>query len=170
LNILLRFVQYLAKKVIVLAIIVCLAVLATLIAYDCANIYIVVTEGMTLRATSILEGQENVVLQKFFTQAYLKADPLMNNNVYNDFIIQDYNIKMRVKWLWAWPWEERVKAVIEESIPKIVGKPRDDEQPVKTPPSWQNGEKIVLLEKQDGHWKIAGIIFKSSLDRSDTQE
>lgn len=65
-NILLRFVQYLAKKVIILAIILCLAVLAAFIAYDCANIYIVITEGMALRATAILEGQENIVLHKFF--------------------------------------------------------------------------------------------------------
>jgi hypothetical protein len=93
----------------------------------------------------------------------LNADPLIKSNVYDDYIIQDYNIKMRVKWLWAWPWEEQVKAVIEESIPRIVGKPKNDEQEVKTPPSWQNGEKIVLLEKKDGYWKIAGIIYKSSL-------
>jgi len=164
LNTLLRFVQYLAKRVIILAIIISLAVLAAFIAYDCANIYIVITEGMTLRATAILEGQENIVLNKFFTQSYLNADPLMNNNVYEDFIIQDYNIKMRVKWLWAWPWEDKVKVVIEESIPKIVGKPKDDEQAAKTPPAWQNGEKIVLLEKIDSYWKIAGVIFKSYLD------
>ena len=163
LNILLRFVQYLAKKVIILAIILCLAVLAAFIAYDCANIYIVITEGMALRATAILEGKVNIVLNKFFTQANFKADPLIKSNVYDDYIIQDYNIKMRVKWLWAWPWEEQVKAVIEESIPRIVGKPKNDEQEVKTPPSWQNGEKIVLLEKKDGYWKIAGIIYKSSL-------
>lgn len=163
LNIVLRFIQYLAKKFIVAAIIIWLAVLATFIAYDCANIYIVVTEGMAQRAAVVLGSEENIALNKFFTQTYLSADPLLNNNEYEGFIIQDYSLKLRVKWLWAWPWNNSAKVVIEESIPKIVARPRDNEQDVKTPPQWQNGEKIVLLEKSAGQWKINRIIFKKPL-------
>jgi hypothetical protein len=163
LNILLRFLQYIAKKTIVIAIIICLVVLAAFIAYDCANIYIVLNEGMVNRASAILDDQETIVLNKFFTQGYLSVDPLLNNNSYEQFIIQDYNLQVRVKSLWAWPWDNHAKAVIEESIPDIKAKPKDDEEGPKTPPPWQNGEKVVLLKKDAGQWKIDRIIFKKPL-------
>ncbi len=163
LNIMLKFMQYLAKKLIAIAILIWLAILVTFTAYDWANIYIVVTEGMTQRATAVLDGQENIVLNKFFTSSYLNSDPLLNNNQYEDFIIQDYNLKLRIKWLWVWPWSDSARVVIEEEIPKIVAKPRSENQEIKTPPSWQNGEKIILLQKRAGLWKIDGIIFKKPL-------
>jgi len=149
---------------IVIAILIWLAVLAAFIAYDCANIYIVVTEGMAQRAAVALGREENIVLNKFFTRTYLSADPLLNNNEYERFIVQDYNFRLRVKWLWAWPWNDTAKIVIEESISRIVAKPRDKEQEIKTPPPWQNGEKIVLLQKSGGQWKINRIIFKKPLE------
>lgn len=163
LNITLKFIQYLAKKFIAIAILIWLAVLVTFTAYDCANIYIVVTEGMTQRATAVLDGQENIALNKFFTSSYLNSDPLLNNNQYEDFIIQDYNLKLRIKWLWAWPWSDSARVVIEEEIPRIVAKPRSQDQEIKTPPPWQNGEKIILLQRRAGLWKIDGIIFKKPL-------
>lgn len=162
-NIMLKFMQYLAKKLIAIAILIWLAVLVTFTAYDCANIYIVVTEGMAQRASAVLDGRENVVLNKFFTSSYLNSDPLLNNNQYEDFIIQDYNYKLHIKWLWAWPWSDSARVVIEEEIPKIVAKPRSEDQEIKTPPSWQNGEKIILLQKRAGLWKIDGVIFKKPL-------
>lgn len=162
-SVMLKFMQYIVKKFIIIAILIWLIVLVSFTAYDCANIYIVVTEGMTQRAVAILEGQENVSLNKFFTSSYLSSDPLLNNNQYENFIIQDYNLRLRIKWLWAWPWNDSARVVVEEEIPKIVAKPRSEDQEVKTPPPWQNGEKVILLQKRAGLWKIDGIIFKTPL-------
>ncbi|MBM7582245.1 hypothetical protein JOD02_001102 [Caldicoprobacter guelmensis] len=118
---------------------------------------------MTQRAAAILEEQKNVSLNKFFTSSYLSSDPLLNNNQYENFIIQDYNLRLRIKWLWAWPWNDSARVVVEEEIPKIVAKPKSDDQEVKIPPPWQNGEKVILLQKRAGLWKIDGIIFKAPL-------
>ncbi|MFO7296050.1 MAG: hypothetical protein FWJ59_04605 [Caldicoprobacter sp.] len=163
LNIMLRFIQYIAKRVVALLILILLAILVTFTAYDCANIYIVVTEGLTQRVDAIMNNHENVSLKKFFSSTFLNSDPLLNNNVYADFIIQDYKLQLSIKKLWVWPWEDSTRVVVEEVVSDITATPIEKDQEVKTPPPWQNGEKIILLERKAGLWKINGIIFKKPI-------
>lgn len=160
----LKLVQYLIKRVMALVVLVLLAVLVTFTAYDCANIYIVVTEGLTQRVDAVMNNHENVSLNKFFSTAFLNSDPVLNNNAYSDFIIQDYRLQLSVKKLWVWPWENSTRVVVEEVVSNIAATPIEKDQSEKTPPSWQNGEKIILLERKSGLWKISGIIFKKPME------
>ena len=57
-----------------------LAVGITITALYISNMYIVVTEGMELRAECILQNGPKLELTKFFTEDYLKQDALLNYN------------------------------------------------------------------------------------------
>lgn len=163
-DIVLKFVQYLTKRVVVVLILMLLTVVVTFTAYDCANVYIVVTEGLTQRVNAVMNNYENISLNKFFSSSFLNSDPLLNNNEYKNFIVQNYKFQLRVKKLWVWPWENSTRVVVEEIVSDIKALPIEDDQSLKTPPRWQNGEKVILLEKKAGLWKIEKIIFKKSLE------
>lgn len=158
-----KLLLYFVKKLTALVIIVTLVVLAAFIAYDCANIFIILNEGMVHRASVILQKEEPADLQKFFTSSYLSADPALSSNVYEGYAIQDYDLQIKIKWLWAWPWNDYARATIEEVIPRIEVASSQEDGEVATPHPWNNGEKLVMLKKNKGRWKIDRIIFKSPI-------
>ncbi len=117
-NIGLRFMSYLVKKLSALVVIVLLIVLAAFIAYDMANIYVVMNDGMSQRTTAVLNRRDPSELNKFFTLKYLNSDPLFHTEQYRDYLITDYDYKLSIKRLWVWPWQERTRVVVEEFIPE----------------------------------------------------
>ena len=60
--------------------------------------------------------------------------------------------------LWVWPWENKTKVKVEEIINGIEGSVKDEESGDIPIPPWDNGEKIVILEK-DGRWKIDNVLL-----------
>jgi len=190
----LRLLSYMVRKLSALVAIALLVVLGTFIAYDMANIYVVVNDGMSQRASIILDEKDPSELNKYFTLKYLNSDSLFYSEKYKDYIIQDFDYKLVVKRLWVWPWQSRTRMLVEEYIPEdswkfsITDELRetlmaeqfpegDDEQEADggeseqekpklkiDPPVWQNGEKILELRKVDGQWKIDRIVFVKPVD------
>ncbi len=115
-NTALKLITFLARKLVGIAIIILLIVLATFIAYDVANIYVVSNDGLSQRAEFALHGEDPASLHRFFTLRFLNTDPILHSNQYRDYNIQDYNYELKVKKLWVWPWESETEMIVEEYI------------------------------------------------------
>jgi hypothetical protein len=116
LNTALKLITFLARKLVGIAIIILLIVLATFIAYDMANIYVISNDGLTQRAETAIHGEDPASLHRFFTLNYLNSDPIFRSNQYDDYNIQDFNYELKIKKLWVWPWESETEMVVEEFI------------------------------------------------------
>jgi hypothetical protein len=158
LNTLLRLLYYILTRLTALAVIIILIILAAFIGFDWANINVIVNEGLTERAEVVLTDQEPTELNKFYTQEYLDRDPLLSINPYENFIINDYDHRIKIKKLWVWPWQNETRVIVEEVITGIDGSTKNEDSDEKTVPTWENGEKILVMEK-DGRWRISNVIL-----------
>lgn len=185
-----RLMSFFVRKVTGLVIVILLIILASFIAYDLANIYVVVNDGLSQRTITVLDRQDPTDLNRFFTLKYLNSDPLFHSEQYRDYLISDYDYELKLEKLWVWPWQSRTSILVEESIPEASWKfsitdemkerliaaqtpvaIEGEGEVVETPeielvipkPQWQNGEKLIEFRKVDGQWKIDRIVFIRAL-------
>ncbi|NMA94771.1 MAG: hypothetical protein GX974_01875 [Clostridiales bacterium] len=172
-----KLLGYFTKRLTAIIFVIVVLIMATFIAYDCANIYVILEEGMALRADAVLSDAESTLLDKFFTQSFLNSDKLLNSGQYEDFDISSYDYKVKIKKVWAWPWRKNAEATIQEIVFDIYGKPKNAEQDEKREgeespppvfiPRWENGEKLVNLKKVNHRWIIDKVTIVRSLDEFD---
>jgi hypothetical protein len=162
-----RILLYIAKRFTGIIVFILVVLLVISISYDCSNIFITLNEGLNARADVVFGNKEITSLNKFFTPSFLSSDPMLVTNPYEEYVINDYDYRLKVVKWWAWPWSNTGKATIQEIVPKIRGelRDRDDDEEPTNPPKWQNGEKVIILKKSYGNWRIDNIVFKKSLDK-----
>ena len=83
---------------------------------------------------------------------------MLSINPYENFIINDYDHRIKIKKLWVWPWQNETRVIVEEVITGIDGSTKNEDSDEKTVPTWENGEKILVMEK-DGRWRISNVIL-----------
>jgi len=169
LNTLLRLLSYILTRLTVFAIIAILIILAIFIGYDWANIYVITNEGLAQRAETVLKGEDASELIKFYTQDFLDRDPMLSRAPYENFVINNFDHRIKIKMLWVWPWENKTKVKVEEIINGIEGSSKDEEAGDIPIPTWENGEKIVIMEK-DGRWKIDNVLLTKPIKLENENE
>lgn len=177
-NILLKILVFVVKKITLLVAIGFFLLLVTVTAYDCANVYMVLNEGLNERAMVVFENEDPLLLSKFFTQRFLTNDRVLETRPYELYSIQDYDYRASVKWLWVWPWNTSTRVTVAESAENILGKRIQTSDSTdksgtqeQSPPPWENGIKHVIMKKVSGRWLIDDIIFKEPLNsNSDTTD
>ena len=117
-NTALKLITFLARKLVVVAVVILLIVLATFISYDIANIYVIVSDGLAQRAETAIYNEDPSDLNRFFTLKQLNSDSIFRSNQFQDYNIQDYNYELKVKKIWVWPWESETEVLVEEAIPE----------------------------------------------------
>lgn len=152
--------------------------LTTFTAYDFANLYVVLNDGMSRRAATVLKREDPEELNKFFTYDYLIRETFVYGNNYEDYVINDFDYELDIVDMWIWPWQKDIKVTVNENISEDswefsitqsyldeleeeeTDEDNDDanseEKPVQ-PPKWDNGKKVIELVKIEGQWKIDKI-------------
>ena len=161
-----RFLSFVARRMVIFTIVAALLILAFYLAMNTANIYLLLNDGMTARASVILTREDADELVNYFTNDFLLSDETLNIGLssaspYIDYKITDFKYSLSLEWVWAWPWENSATATIVERVPSITGKVLDSKKSLVTsgalsanPPSWYGGRYTVKLVRQDGQWKI----------------
>ena len=161
-----RSVWYFLKCALMLVFVATLAVGITITALYISNMYIVVTEGMELRAECILQNGPKLELTKFFTEDYLKQDALLNYNTqeeplggnpYDPWTITNYDYRLSVESVFVLPWSNKGSMTVLERIPSISGTSNESADSKEGPPKWIDARYEFTLEYIDDRWLITSI-------------
>ena len=162
---LLRFLSYIAKKAAVLILIIGLCATAFISAMNLSNMFILVNDGMEMRANYVLGKNDGAELYKFFSSDFLYRDELINSGSYTPYKISGSSYTLSINSMWAWPWQTTATAVVEEKVilegyMKVEYQtPEQLASPDKIPaPAWENKKYELTIRKQnDGSWIITAL-------------
>ena len=165
-----RSVWFVAKIVIAAVLVVALMIVGYIMARDFANVYIITTDGMKLRAGVIMGTEDSSDLYKFFSGTFVTNDSELSGTKYDEYLIRDFEYNLKVKSLWCKPWEKTAEVTVIESIPEIDGeKPAvtEGEEPVP-PPEWPRRLFKLTFINQDDRWLINDIHVMEYLEPEPT--
>ena len=157
---LLKFFWYILKYVFIGLFVAAILIVGFFVAKDTANVYIIVTEGMEVRAGTILNLTQLEEVDKYFVEGYASTDYELLTNKYDDFFIRDFEYKLKIESIWANPWENTAYVKGVEIVPEIDGEypvENEDEVPLVMP-KWQSGRYAVSLVKIEDAWHIKQVI------------
>lgn len=166
-----RFLWFFATRLMLLTLVAALLVVGFYMAMNSANIYVLLTDGLTARADAILVGGDGAQFSDYFEESYLEGDSLLNEalagaSVYSNYDVSSYDHSVTLNWMWSWPWSETAQAEITETVYAIEGDPLASAADRVTsgeltsyPPHWQGGRYRVLLAKRGGQWRISQILL-----------
>lgn len=142
--------------IIVLCVLLCYGVF--LEAMYVSNIYIIVTEGMEMRADCILGNISQTELQEHFSEAWLKKDKELTAGKYDAFHVDSYDYRLSIKKFTVFPWSKTATLVVIERVPNIQAAPYSDDttDPI---PEWTTSQITITLEKdsETGRWYITKL-------------
>jgi hypothetical protein len=165
-----RSIWFITKIILVCVIVISLMVVGYTVARDSANVYIITTDGMKVRAGVVLGTQDSTELYKYFTGTFVTSDDELNNSRYEEFLIRDFKYKLKIKSLWCNPWNGTADVVVIESIPDIDGeKPAsaENEKPLP-PPAWPRREFKLSFINLDDKWVIDSMTILDHLEPEPT--
>ena len=165
-----RFIWCVAKRLLIISVLLSMLVCAFFMASNIANIYVVLEDGLEKRVDVILTRQQAEELNKYFHADFLMADAavagvLDGSSIYTAYNITDFDYELTIESLWAWPWDTYANCTVVERVPSITGtviSSRRGDVPAKVP-SWQGGRYNLTLVKVNGLWKIIGMQQKTVL-------
>ncbi len=138
-------------------------VLVYQIAMNSANAYVIVTDGLKMRASTILtpyEVDDSLSLSMYFTDTWLAQDSLLQENPYQGAEVTDFVYHLRVEEIWCQPWNGTATLVVEESIPTMDGYLQGTNTDVngnpvqEALPAWKHARYRVTCKLIGGIWMI----------------
>ena len=167
-----RGVWYLASRLLVICLVFGLIITVFYYAMNLTNIQIIVKDGMAGRAKYIMGiTTSKSDLAKYFQSNYLDSDPeiaaaAQEKSPYTNYNVRGIDHRLDMGFLWLWPWENAVRVIITERIPRIDGRVKGlkaDEVIAKQgqdaiyPPDWPEMTYRALLVRENGQWKIQNL-------------
>ncbi|MDO4492467.1 MAG: hypothetical protein Q4C53_01120 [Clostridia bacterium] len=157
-----RTVSYILSKMIALIAIVSLCVLAFLTTERMANLYILVTEGMTLRAQCAIGEGDEQQLEYYFTANAIRNDEKLNSPVFSRYEFTGYNYDLSVEGISVWPWSTTATVTAVETMGlkgNIKAEFIDDEKTAADYPlpEWETCRLEILFVFNGTRWYIANI-------------
>ena len=170
-RILKRFLSFIASRMFFLTIISALLIISFYLAMNTANIWVLIDDGLTARASVVLMGEDSSDLSKYFKQEFINQDPVLqvglsDTSPYRDYEIRGFDHRVRMVSVWSWPWENVARAEIIESIPAIDGTIRASRREAAlaeggearlSPPAWATSRYRVTLTRTAGRWMISNL-------------
>ncbi len=94
--------------------IICIAAFMT--AERVSNLYILTTEGMSMRAGCMIKGNEQNDLQEYFSLTFLDRDTALSEKRYADYTITGYDYDLSVERLSVLPWSMTATVTVVERV------------------------------------------------------
>lgn len=170
-RILKRFLNFIASRMFFLTVISALLIISFYLAMNTANIWVLIDDGLTARASVVLMGEDSSDLSKYFKQEFINQDPVLqvglsDTSPYKDYEVRGFDHRVRMVSVWSWPWENVARAEIIESIPAIDGTIRSSKREAAlaaggearlSPPEWATSRYRVTLTRTAGRWMISNL-------------
>ncbi len=170
-RILRRLLTFLASRLFVITFAFAMVILSFYTAMNVANIWILTDEGLEARAKAVIQGADASGLSGYFTEDFLRQDPVLlvgtgSSSPYRDYTVRSVSHKIRVHGIWAWPWDDYATAEVTESVPAIEGAILAEKREAALaeggedrlkPPAWETVRYRVILSRSGGRWKINSL-------------
>lgn len=166
-----RFLNFIASRMFFLTVISALLIISFYLAMNTANIWVLIDDGLSARASVVLMGEDASDLTKYFKQEFISQDPVLkvgtsDTSPYRDYEIRGFDHRVRMVSVWSWPWENVGRAEVVESIPAIDGTIRASRRDAAlaeggearlSPPAWTTSRYRVTLTRTAGRWMISNL-------------
>ena len=152
-----RIIWYALRTVLVISVILALCYGVFTEAMYISNMYIVATEGMSLRAEAILTSASVSDLEQYFTEEQLDGDYMLYAGTYGDYTIENYDYRFQIKGIRVLPWSKSGTITYVERIPTITGSADFESETPAYPPAWTPVCYAIRLNKVEGRWLISGL-------------
>lgn len=151
-----RSIWYILRIVVALTLVLIACYGIFMEAMQMSNIYIIVTEGMELRADCILNEGGSLEMIEYFTEEWVGADSALYDGKYAGFVVDSYDYRLDIETIRVLPWSRTASLVCVERIPSIQAEPDNEAENIAVP-EWYNARYRVLLEKIEGNWLITEL-------------
>ena len=151
-----RSVFYFMRAILTVLVIGALCILSFLSASRLSNAYILVNEGMPLRAECILKDGSPADLAPYFTGSCIEEDAKQRGTSaipYEGITISSYEYSLSIKDMHIMPWQVSTYVDVVEQIRAIRGSV-SAESGAGTVPDWAPRKYRLYLERVDGRWFI----------------
>ena len=111
-----RTLTYIVRTMIITLLIVMLCILAFLTTERMSNLYILVSEGMSLRADCVLGEGDRDALYGYFTPGAVARDEKINSAAYSKYEITSYNYDLEVEKIRVYPWSVEADVTVVETV------------------------------------------------------
>ena len=151
-----RSIWFVLRLVLIITFVVALCWFAFIEAMHISYTYIIVTEGLEMRADSILGNRPTSDLQEHFYKEWLLHDEELDSGKYSAFRVDSYDYRLSIEKMRVYPWSNEASIRVLEQVVNIQASPYNDNttDPV---PVWEGKRMEIRLEKIDGHWFITLI-------------
>ena len=145
---------------IIMGLILCIA--AFLTAERVANLYILTSEGMALRAECILQDGAKSDLAEYFTLTNLESDAALDDATYHNYTITSYNYDLSIERISVLPWSmsATVTAVERVTLRGTINADQlgEGENASSYPvPGWTSARYKIHFLNDDGRWYISSL-------------
>lgn len=157
-----RTLTYIIRTMILALLILTLCILAFLTTERMSNLYILVSEGMSLRADCVLGEGDRDALHGYFTGAAIARDEKLNSSAYNKYEISTYNYDLEIEKIAVYPWsvEATVTAVETVTLKGTIGVDYIEEGKTAADyplPEWERDRLAIHFVNSGLHWYITSV-------------
>lgn len=173
-----RLIWYVASRLLVICVVLGVMMTTFYYAMNLTNVYVVLKDGMAYRAQVIMKEEDAGEMTKYFHQAFLERDSALiasqqGNSPYKDYNIVGIDHRLDMGFMWIWPWEDTVRVVITERIPRIDGRAKGSTAEALVaaggsealyPPRWASAKYRAVLTRENGQWRIKSLTLLENLE------
>ena len=154
-----RSIMFFIRTILLVLLIVLLCVAAFITTARLSNSYILVNEGMPLRASSMLHGVEDPDLAYYFTSDCITEDAALRAqsvSAFQDFSVSDYEYDLVIDKMHVFPWQASTYVDVTEQIKSIKASALL-ESGTSDVPEWTPIRYRLYLQQIDARWYICTI-------------
>ncbi|MBO4562546.1 MAG: hypothetical protein J5772_02925 [Clostridia bacterium] len=152
-----RSIWFVLRAVLIVSLLIGLAFAVFTEGMYISNMSLIVTEGMKLRADTILNNGPIADLRLYFTEDLLDTDPMLLGNLYSDYTVESYDYRYSIKSVSVLPWANTGSVTYIERIPSINATPVSDEVTGHVR-AWTPVLYKIQFVKVEGSWLIDKLI------------
>ena len=154
-----RSVFYFMRAILTVLVIGALCILSFMAGSRLSNAYILVNEGMTIRAENMLKNAPDNELAVYFTEGCIQSDAAEREACaapYAGITVSSYEYRLKIKDMHLLPWHINTYVDVVEQIKSVKGTVPAESGSVSIP-EWTPRKYRLHLGKVDGRWLIESV-------------
>ena len=155
-----RSVFYFMRAILTILVIGALCILSFIFGARISNAYILVNEGMTLRAEAMLKNTPDNELTVYFSSDCVQTDAAERDACaapYSGVTVSSYEYGLKIKDLHLMPWHINTYVDVVEDIRSIRWTASAESGSGSSVPDWTPRRYRLHLGKIDGRWMIESV-------------